>query len=60
MPFTENGYMEASRWRTYWRSAAMPKSAEHPNEVVPYKILPTVVDAIRDVALSRLKLFNNL
>jgi len=30
-----------------------------PEEVVPYKILPSVVDAVREVVVSRLKLFNN-
>ena len=46
--------------RVAWRQSLDRSLAEHQNEVVPYKILPPVVDAIRRVALSRLKLFNNL
>ena len=46
--------------RVAWRQSLDKSLAEHKNEVVPYKILPPVVDAIRQVALSRLKLFNNL
>jgi fructose-bisphosphate aldolase, class II len=46
--------------RVAWRQSLDESLADHPNEVVPYKILPPVVDAIRQVALSRLKLFNNL
>jgi ketose-bisphosphate aldolase len=46
--------------RVAWRQSLDKSLSEHPNEVVPYKILPPVVDAIRRVALSRLKLFNNL
>jgi fructose-bisphosphate aldolase class II len=46
--------------RVAWRQSLDKSLADHPNEVVPYKILPPVVDAIRQVALSRLRLFNNL
>jgi ketose-bisphosphate aldolase len=46
--------------RVAWRQSLDKSLSDHPNEVVPYKILPPVVDAIRQVALSRLKLFNNL
>jgi len=28
-----------------------------PNEVVPYKILPPVIDSVKEVVASRLKLF---
>jgi hypothetical protein len=31
-----------------------------PNEVAPYKILPFAVEAVKQVTLSRLRLFNNL
>ncbi len=40
---------------------ALKKSlTEHPDEVAPYKILQPAVDAIYEVVLNRLKLFNNI
>ena len=32
--------------------------AKQPKEVVPYKILPAAIDAVKKVVSSRLKLFN--
>jgi fructose-bisphosphate aldolase class II len=32
--------------------------AKKPDEVVPYKLLPDVVEAVRQVVSSRLRLFN--
>jgi fructose-bisphosphate aldolase class II len=32
--------------------------SKQPNEVVPYKILPLAVESVKEVARSRLKLFN--
>jgi len=46
--------------RVTWRNALEEALANHPEEVVPYKILPFAVESIKKVALSRLKLFNNL
>jgi len=46
--------------RVAWRHALDKVLSSHQQEVVPYKILPPVIDAIRAVTLSRLKLFNNL
>lgn len=46
--------------RVAWRQSLDEALSEHGQEVVPYKILPPVIDAIREVALSRLKLFNSL
>jgi fructose-bisphosphate aldolase, class II len=46
--------------RVAWRQSLDNTLSEHKQEVVPYKILPPVVDAVKQVALSRLKLFNNL
>ena len=40
-------------------SLAAPFSGQ-PTEVVPYKILPSAVEAIKQVVSSRLKLFNGL
>jgi hypothetical protein len=36
-----------------------PLLAKEPNEVVPYKILPFAVESVKQVALSRLSLFNS-
>jgi fructose-bisphosphate aldolase class II len=44
--------------RVAWRHGLEQALAQHPDEVVPYKILPSVVDAVKQVASSRLKLFN--
>lgn len=46
--------------RVAWRQSLEASLASHPNEVVPYKILPPVIDAVKDVAISRLKLFNSV
>jgi fructose-bisphosphate aldolase class II len=46
--------------RVAWRHGLDKALSEHGHEIVPYKILPPVIDAIREVALSRLKLFNSL
>jgi ketose-bisphosphate aldolase len=44
--------------RVAWRSGLEKGLAEYPGEVVPYKILPVAVDAVRAVVLERLRLFN--
>src|SRR5215831_18814713 len=44
--------------RVAWRSGLEEGLASHPTEVVPYKILPFAVQSVKQVALSRLKLFN--
>jgi fructose-bisphosphate aldolase, class II len=46
--------------RVAWRQSLDKVLSEHKREIVPYKILPLVVEAIRQIAHSRLKLFNNL
>ena len=46
--------------RVAWRQSLDKALSEHKSEIVPYKILPLVVDAIQQTAKSRLKLFNNL
>ncbi|MGY3618210.1 class II fructose-bisphosphate aldolase [Bradyrhizobium sp. USDA 10063] len=46
--------------RVAWRRGLEAGLANAPQKVVPYKILPLAVDAIREVATARLKLFNNL
>jgi fructose-bisphosphate aldolase, class II len=43
--------------RVAWRRALEDTLASKPEEVVPYKILPPVVQAVRDVVKSRLSLF---
>jgi len=44
--------------RVAWRKGLEQGLAKHPDEVVPYKILPSAVEAVRQVVTSRLKLFN--
>ena len=44
--------------RVAWRRGLEEEFASHPTEVVPYKILPFAVQSVKQVALSRLKLFN--
>lgn len=44
--------------RVAWRKGLERGLAEHPDEVVPYKILPTAAEAVKQVVLSRLRLFN--
>lgn len=44
--------------RVAWRRGLENGLAKQPDEVAPYKILPTAVDSAKQVVLSRLKLFN--
>ena len=44
--------------RVAWRQGLETALAKQPNEVVPYKILPSVVNSVREVVGPRLKLFN--
>jgi len=44
--------------RVAWRRSLEGSLASQPHEVVPYKILPPVVDSVTRVVSSRLKLFN--
>jgi fructose-bisphosphate aldolase class II len=46
--------------RVAWRRGLEDSLANQPHEVVPYKFLPGVVEAVKQVATSRLKLFNKL
>ena len=45
--------------RVAWRSGLEASLAAQPNQVVPYKILPPVVESVKQVALARLRLFNH-
>jgi len=45
--------------RLAWRRGLEDALASHPGELVPYKILPGAVDAVRTVARSRLQLFTS-
>ena len=45
--------------RVAWRRSLDESLARTPEEVVPYKILPPVVESVRQVVKSRLLLFNN-
>jgi fructose-bisphosphate aldolase class II len=44
--------------RLAWRQSLEKSLAGEPNQVVPYRILSPVVDAVKAVVSSRLKLFN--
>jgi fructose-bisphosphate aldolase class II len=44
--------------RVAWRRSLEDSLARQPTEVVPYKILPPVVESVKQVVISRLKLFN--
>jgi len=46
--------------RVAWRSSLEASLAAQVHQVVPYKILPPVVDSVKRVALSRLILFNRV
>lgn len=45
--------------RLAWRRGLEQGLKMHPNEVAPYKILPSAVEEIKTVVLNRLKLFNS-
>ena len=45
--------------RVAWRDGMAQAFAQHSDDVVPYKILPPVVDAVKQVAAARLRLFND-
>ena len=44
--------------RVAWRRSLEDSLTSQPNEVVPYKILPPVIESVKQVVSSRLKLFN--
>ena len=44
--------------RVAWRRGMDSALASKPDEVVPYKLLPDVVESVKQVAYSRLRLFN--
>jgi fructose-bisphosphate aldolase class II len=45
--------------RVAWRRGLEEGLAKQPHQVVPYKILPFAVDAVKEVVSSRLQLFNS-
>ena len=45
--------------RIGWRHGLEDSLKKQPGEVVPYKILPSAVEAVKQVASSRLRLFND-
>ena len=45
--------------RVAWRRGLESALARNPDDVVPYKLLPGVVDAVKRVVDSRLRLFNS-
>ena len=44
--------------RLAWRRGFDQGLSEHPEEIVPYKLLPQVVDSVKEVAAARLALFS--
>ncbi len=44
--------------RVAWRRGLESALARNPDDVVPYKLLPDVVESVQQVASSRLRLFN--
>ena len=44
--------------RVAWRHSLQESLNRHSNDVVPYKILPAVVDSVKQIVVSRLQLFN--
>jgi fructose-bisphosphate aldolase, class II len=44
--------------RLAWRRGLDSAVAAHPDEIVPYKLLPPVVDSVKQVVTSRLALFS--
>ena len=44
--------------RLAWRRGFDQALSEHPEEIVPYKLLPQVVDSVRQVVAARLALFS--
>jgi fructose-bisphosphate aldolase, class II len=44
--------------RVAWRRGLEAGLAKQPDEVVPYKILPSAVDSVKEVVISRLRLFS--
>jgi fructose-bisphosphate aldolase class II len=45
--------------RVAWRRGLEEAFARQPDQVVPYKVLPLAIEWVRQIALSRLTLFNN-
>jgi len=46
--------------RVAWRQSLESSLSAQPGEVVPYRILPPVVESVKKVVLGRLKLFNRI
>ena len=46
--------------RVAWRNGLEAGLAAEPHQVVPYKILPSAVESVKQAALARLRLFNHL
>jgi fructose-bisphosphate aldolase class II len=50
----------STQLRVAWRRSLEEGLAQKLQEVVPYNILPAAVEAVKQVATSRLELFNKL
>jgi len=45
--------------RVAWRSGLEEALSRNPNEIAPYKILPSVIDSVHKVVVERLELFGS-
>jgi fructose-bisphosphate aldolase class II len=50
----------SSELRLAWRRGVEAGLAANPDEIAPYKILPSAVAGIKKIVMDRLRLFNNL
>lgn len=46
--------------RVAWRRGLEDSLRKHPDEMVPYRVLSTVVETVKQVANARLRLFNRI
>ncbi|MEK7568102.1 MAG: class II fructose-bisphosphate aldolase [Patescibacteria group bacterium] len=46
--------------RLAWRTAMEESLKSRPNEIVPYKILPAVVEKMKEITAARMRLFNKM
>ena len=46
--------------RVAWRHGLEDAFAKKPREIVPYKLLPDAEEAVKQVVLARLRLFNHV
>jgi fructose-bisphosphate aldolase class II len=55
---TDDHDLQDTELRVAWRRGLEAAFAKQPGEVVPYKLLPTAEESVKQVVLARLRLFN--